>query len=126
MSSSYELLIDKATLEDYTSIIKNSGKDVITPYSDSFHTVSYRDYKLLFSFQLLYPDIYEIHIVCPKDSILASRALSLYVISWIRSKYSNTKALVTNCPEGKAGKIANMVKRLGFRQVNETDFIYIY
>ena len=61
--------------------------------------------------------IYEIHISCPKDSIIASRLLCLAGINEM-FKRPEIRGFITSCP---AGKIANMCKKIGFKQVNEID-----
>lgn len=133
---SSEFSIHSATPEEYHSIvtepniinpIKEANQGLTPDYEDNSYIIKYREYRLLFTIFEKHPGVYEIHIACPRNSIIASRALALAIMTWVESKYSNTKAIITNCPEGK---IANMVRKLGFIQIDKEEdklhFIYVY
>lgn len=88
-----------------------------------YHILRIRKYSLLFTYEKRTLDTFEIHLACPKDSIRASRALSLCILHWMFGP-SNLKprALITSCPEGK---IANMVKKIGGTEVKrENNLVY--
>lgn len=85
----------------------------IRTHKHLFYISTFRSYKLIFFFfeRDTCQDIYEIHIACPRNSIIASRALVLTAARWILKHGTiGAKALITACPEGK---IANMCRRLG-------------
>ena len=69
-----------------------------------FKQVSHRELK-----------IFEMHIACPKESIRASRLLSIGVMEWLFEE-QEAKVLMTSCPEGKT---ANMIRKLGATEVRE-------
>lgn len=77
-------------------------------------SIEYGDYKLAFVYweSDLAPDIYEVHILCPKDSIKAIRVLSLAAAGWLFSRSEfKLRALVADCPVG--GTLSNMARKLG-------------
>jgi len=92
----------------YTSV------DDITDLTSPAYSIQLGKYKIAF----LYweseqgTNVYDIHILCPKDSIRASRVLSLAIASWMfNNPKLKVKALVADCPEGS--KLANMARKLG-------------
>lgn len=115
-----------ATEEEFYSIVREPQLDArITKsrngkklkYTKGFyHLISYKDFRLIFSLRGERKGVFEVHIACPKDSIRASRLLLMGALSWVLEKRKEVKVLVTSCPEGK---IANMCRKLGFKQVKQ-------
>lgn len=77
--------------------------------------------KLLFFFWEVEPFVYEMHIACPKKSILKSRELAYWALIYVLSFYA--KKVITNCPKGK---IANMAKKLGMKQARSIQNTIFY
>lgn len=87
--------------------------DYIRTHKHLFYISGFRKYKMLFFFyeREYMKDVYDIHIACPRNSIVASRVLVTMAAKWILDTgTTGAKALVTSCPEGK---IANMCRKLG-------------
>ena len=94
--------------------IEASRKGAEVLYPNNCYTISYKQYRLVFSFFLLREGVYEGHVACPKASTIASRALILAAMSWILTEAApEAVAILTRCP---AGKIANTAKKLGFKE----------
>lgn len=83
--------------------------------------ISYQgNYKMLFVFWLVSDGVYEMHIACPKKSIIKSRELAIEALNFALSNGANV--VITNCPEGK---IANMARKIGMTETKiETDKIW--
>ena len=86
--------------------------------SITYYKIWYNQYYLLFHF---HPRImqgveglYEIHIACPKHSIVASRVLALGAMCYLYAKYPEVQSLLTTAPRGK---IANMIRKIGGMQI---------
>ena len=78
-----------------------------------WYIARFKHYAMLFFFfeRVRLDGVYELHIACPKRSILASRVLSICTAKWIvKTGTKEVKALITKCPEGK---ISNMCTKLG-------------
>jgi hypothetical protein len=85
------------------------------------YIVKYKQYTMLFVIWRVHAEagIYEIHVACPKDSIIASRVLTLATMGWVfKDSNLEAKALLTSCPEGK---IANMCRKIGFKEIKKQD-----
>jgi hypothetical protein len=89
------------------------------------YIVKYKQYSMLFVVWEVYAEtsIYEIHVACPSNSIIASRVLTLATMNWIfKESGLSVKALLTSCPEGK---IANMCRKIGFKEIKKVgDLVY--
>lgn len=89
------------------------------------YIVKYKQYSMLFVLWQIRESasIYEIHVACPADSIIASRVLTLATMNWIfKESKLEVKALLTSCPEGK---IANMCRKIGFKEIKKVgDLVY--
>ena len=87
----------------------------------TFYLASFKSHSLIFFFKpYRLRDVYELHIACPKKSIVASRVLALCTAKWIVTEGAlGAKALITSCP---VGKISNMCTKLGGKIIytNET------
>lgn len=107
MAEAVEILSDK----NITQRINYQGDAfTVQPW-----VVEKNHHKLLFVFwpQDVY-DNYEMHIACPKASILKSRELTRVALNWLREK--GVKSIATYCPEGK---IANMARKLHFTELGK-------
>lgn len=126
LSSKFE--VRKATETEISTILQEPQllarlglKDItkLKGFKHLPHIIEFKNYRLLFTFwEVAVKDVYEVHIACPKNSIIASRALSLGILDWMFSPSSEleAKAIVTSCPEGK---IANMCRKIGFREIKK-------
>jgi len=87
------------------------------------YIITFKSFKMLFKVFEVKEGIHECHVACPKDSIRASRALTLASMQWFfKEAYPEAKGLITSCPEGK---IANMCRKIGFKEVRkENDLVY--
>lgn len=86
-----------------------------------YYILKYKQYSMLFIVWKVAGDsgIYECHVACPSDSIVASRVLTLSAMNWFFKEYKpEAKGLITSCPEGK---IANMCRKIGFTEVKRED-----
>lgn len=80
-----------------------------------YFLIEYGSYRMLFHYTHKEAGLYEAHMACPKDSILASRALTLAGLLWVFSLQNiEAKGIITDCPKGK---IANMLKKIGGKAV---------
>lgn len=85
-----------------------------TPY-----VIKLDPYIMLFNLWEVKGGLYQIHIICPRAHTKGSRALALAAMTWAFSREElGVKALLTMCPEGK---IANMVRKLGFRKIKQLE-----
>jgi hypothetical protein len=92
-----------------------SLEDYICWQAPTLYVARAGNYKLLFHYSSLGEGVWDIHIGCPKDSIRASRKLSLAAMQYVAHKNESCfRALTTNCPEGK---IANMCRKLGATEI---------
>jgi len=121
--------VTTATLEESTAILSEphlltllKSKPTLTQLpaylaarAIPYNIIRYKSYKLLFEYKPRTTGVYEIHIACPKASIVASRVLSIATIVWLFSNLPDSKALITSCPEGK---IANMCRKVGGRELH--------
>lgn len=99
-------LISSLELED--------GEVELSP-DTTYMILKFREYKLLFSYKEHREKIYESHIACPRNSIIASRALVLAGLNWLfQDNNVKAKAVITSCTKGKT---ANMCKKLGFTEL---------
>jgi hypothetical protein len=74
--------------------------------------------KMMFVYWPVNNLVYEMHIACPKDSIINSRDLAREAMEYVFSL--GAFKIITNCP---AGKISNMAKKLGmteFKRLGKT------
>jgi len=82
-----------------------------------YYILRYKQYSMLFIVHEAHKEagIYECHVACPADSIVASRVLTLSAMNWFFKEHAPDAAgLITSCPEGK---IANMCRKIGFKEV---------
>lgn len=88
-----------------------------------YYIVKYKQYRTLFETKQLAHNTCEVHIACPKDSLIASRILVLALCAWLlKVSELAPSALITSCPEGK---IANMLRKIGTKEVKRVgDKIY--
>lgn len=79
----------------------------------AYKIVEYGSYRTLFELQRRTHGVYEIHIACPRASVRASRVMSLALMLYSLTELG-AAGLITKCPEGK---IANMIRKLGAKEV---------
>lgn len=110
-------LINQISIEDISGLY-----DYIERHKHTFHRVSFKSYSMLFfHFEVdATRNIHEVHIVCPKNSIIASRALAIVISVYLAGQ--GAEVLITACSKGK---IANMARKIGWTQVKQTkDRVY--
>ncbi len=118
-----DLLDTPAVLESFGLSSFDELPTCLDTYADPFYKLTYKKYRLLFTYFERNAGVYEIHLACPKDSVIASRVLSLYIIHWMfKLSGLNPVVLTTNCPEGK---IANMLRKMGTTEL-KTDSSWVY
>lgn len=112
-----EILSERRLLTALGLITQKELPSYLDSSNDIYYQIRYKNYKLLFTFEVRMKDVYELHVACPSDAIVASRVLCLLVITWLfQCSELYPKAIITTCPEGK---IANMVRKLGARQIDK-------
>lgn len=105
-------LMDVLHLEDVLDLYRH-----LYTTESTYYLIALGKYKLLFTYEEREGDVFELHIACPKDSIIASRALCVSIMHWMFGPSAvRAEALITSCPEGK---IANMIRKLGGVEVNQ-------
>lgn len=89
----------------------------VTNHRPAFHTLRYKQYHLVFWYRHIMADIYEVHVACPTDSIIACRVLLACMVEWVfKVGAPECIGLTTKCPEGK---IANTLRKLGCIEFNK-------
>jgi len=88
-----------------------------------YYILKYKQYSMLFVVWKVNTNqeasIYECHVGCPRNSIVASRVLTLAAMNWFfKEAVPEAAGLITSCPEGK---IANMCRKIGFKEVKKQD-----
>ena len=62
------------------------------------------EFRMMFVFWFVSEGVYEVHIACPKDSVIKSVDLSRSIISFLF--FCGAKKIVTSCPKGTASNLA--------------------
>ena len=101
-SEALEILNEPQTIERLGLI----SEKVFSPW-----IVSEGDHKLMFVFWIVSEGEYEMHIACPKKSIIKSRFLAKKAMDFVFSL--GAKKIITDCPKGK---ISNMAIKLGMSE----------
>lgn len=81
---------------------------------ENIYVLKYMGYRILFSLMPmdLAPDIYEVHLSIPEDSVKARRALCYLILYWVFTVHApEAKAVYTNA---NYKTLSNMAKKLGF------------
>ena len=87
-----------------------TGRDV-APFVLGAQLLQYREYTLLFHWEVVRADTYQAHIAVPLDSIRASRVMSLLAINWLFTTRPELNMLII---VPMKGKMTNMAEKLGF------------
>lgn len=112
---------ESATILNEPQILANlrlKDSTSITGEGHTYYIISYKEYKAMFSFWETEktPGLYEVHTAIPKNSLRACRLLILAAMDWgFREGCPGVKAYISSAPEGK---IANFLRKLGFRELN--------
>lgn len=124
----YELTIDKTTPDIFERVTSDAQLMARLGVVIDIETYSYcitlkvagNSYCMIFHLSELEPDIYEVHMACPKDSVKAYKAMSWAGMAWVKETINpNAKALVTTCPK-KLTKVFASLNRLGFVRVGDS------
>jgi hypothetical protein len=87
-----------------------------------YYFIEHSGYRMLFCYWKVRATVTEAHIICPANSIVASRVLGLLVITYLFAKFPGLDTLITTAPEGK---IANYARRLGgIEYSRKNDLVY--
>lgn len=136
MSSKLAFKVTYATSEEANSILSEPQLFASLPLDElielpsyiaqlkiPLYIITFKSFRMLFKVFEVSNGIHECHVACPKDSIIASRVLTLASMKWFfKEAYPEAKGLITSCPEGK---IANMCRKIGFKEIRkEDDLVY--
>lgn len=113
--------ISYATLEQIESILsepeivaRRSG-EFDTPDNATYLLTTYGQARMLVEVLPVTEHTVEVHIACPKDSIIASRVLALTVMKYLTTAYCGTvTTLITSAPI-RLPKVNNFLIKLGFK-----------
>jgi len=140
MSSDLDIIdgvtIGPATIEDFNEVFLDTalhariieGLHGYSPeFNSSYMLISYGKYKQLGTYRVLGNGFCEVHIACPKDSVLASRLLTFAAMRWLLEiKYPELQGLVTTCPDSMV-MVRNALYKLGFKKITfEGSSVYLY
>ena len=103
---------------------KAAGTDkTLVEYLDNcspvYHIIKGKGYSMLFTLEHTASGIYDYHVACPKDSIIASRVLIMLSLCWIFNDSKIDVDVVTT--ECTPGKIANTARKAGAIEVANFD-----
>ncbi len=125
MTTHKDLYIRKAHLDEIISILSEHqiASKLSKPVLDclgsehNYTLIVYKGYRLLVSYKHVgkkADGLVEVHIACPRDSIVASRVLAMIGMKWlVEDAGAAAKQLITYAP---LGKIGNFLLRIGFKR----------